>query len=505
MGESLPIRIYETLHTLLEMYTYPHEEVLVIEAIANGIDAKAHKIDITFYRDKDEYYIIFHNNGPPMNKQDFENYHTISLSSKTKGQSIGFAGVGAKIFLASDNNSEIVTITGKNETSALVSRMYNIGKKIEYETSLRQPINELLKFQNSNLKHKYGTTYQVKLTSKGYSFLKQNITKILQFWFNSAIISKRLEIAVDGIAVRQIDPLGKQFEKIILFKKQKIPCYFWISEEEICEEQRHIVYTVLGKRIKNEQVDFSDQIAENMSKRVCCMPDVSLIGEFLNSNKEDFQKNKRTNNVKKVIKKAFYDFLRDNNLIKVTNRVENNNQIFNDISERINMALQSKELKFLNPFSNFSLRAIPIPNKEGEITITEMEGSQRVSGIEGNDNKNGLGTPTVGDEEGAGFVKDDDGDEIGENKERKSKGINISREDFPGDFREGWIDIENKGIVYNIGHKFSKLVASDVAVEKYNFVRVIIFTLIKNKNDQEPMDALITLQYVEKLLHEIWV
>ena len=53
------------------------------------------------------------------------------------------------------------------------------------------------------------------------------------------------------------------------------------------------------------------------------------------------------------------------------------------------MALQSKELKFLNPFSNFSLRTIPIPNKDGEITITEIEGAQRVSGLEGNNNRNG--------------------------------------------------------------------------------------------------------------------
>ena len=45
-----------------------------------------------------------------------------------------------------------------------------------------------------------------------------------------------------------------------------------------------------------------------MSKRVCCYADVSLIAEFLNSNKEDFQKNKKTNNVKKIIKRRFMTF-----------------------------------------------------------------------------------------------------------------------------------------------------------------------------------------------------
>jgi len=92
MAEPLSIKILETLKNLLDMYVYPKEEVLVLEAVANGIDAKAKKIEISFDQNDSGHYITFLNNGPPMNKADFQNYHTISSSTKTKGEGIGFAG-----------------------------------------------------------------------------------------------------------------------------------------------------------------------------------------------------------------------------------------------------------------------------------------------------------------------------------------------------------------------------------------------------------------------------
>lgn len=46
MTEPLSIKILETLKNLLDMYKYPNEGVLILEAAANGIDAKVKKIEI---------------------------------------------------------------------------------------------------------------------------------------------------------------------------------------------------------------------------------------------------------------------------------------------------------------------------------------------------------------------------------------------------------------------------------------------------------------------------
>ena len=133
MAEPLSIKILETLKNLLDMYEYPNEEVLVLEAVANGIDAKAKKIEINFNSDDSGHYVTFLNDGPPMNKSDFENYHTISSSTKTKGEGIGFAGVGAKIFLAAWDKAEIITITGI-DNKVLASRMFRRGENVEYDS-----------------------------------------------------------------------------------------------------------------------------------------------------------------------------------------------------------------------------------------------------------------------------------------------------------------------------------------------------------------------------------
>jgi len=293
MVKDLKFDHYQTLKNLLNIYNYPPEEVLVLEAVANGMDAKAKRIDLKLSKNNDKYFITFHNDGIPMSNEEYEKYHTVSSSTKIKGQGIGFAGVGAKIFLGSENETEIITITGKNEKSALVSRMYNYRKEVKYESSLEEPVPKSIIniIKNSTFKHNYGTSYSVNLNSKQYSYLKQKIIKILQFWFNPAMISNRLHLTVDGILVKSEEPLGDKTTKIISYKNQKIICDFWICKEEVPEEKRHIIYSVFGKRIKNESVDFSYQIIEDKSKKVTCEADVSLLAEYLSTNKENFHKN----------------------------------------------------------------------------------------------------------------------------------------------------------------------------------------------------------------------
>ena len=93
MAKPLSIKTLQTLRNLLVMYGScdTNEEILVLEAIANGIDAKAKKIEISFNSSDSGYYISFLNNDPPMDKKSFENYHIISSSTKSKGDGIGFA------------------------------------------------------------------------------------------------------------------------------------------------------------------------------------------------------------------------------------------------------------------------------------------------------------------------------------------------------------------------------------------------------------------------------
>lgn len=500
MAEPLSIKILETLKNLLDMYEYPNEEVLVLEAVANGIDAKAKRIEISFDQNDSGHYVTFLNNGPPMNKADFENYHTISSSTKTKGEGIGFAGVGAKIFLAAWNKAEIVTVSGK-DNKVLVSRMFRRGDNVEYDSSLNGiPIKELLR--NRRLNHKYGTSYRVKVSASGFEWLQNNIHEKLQFWFNFALLSKTLELTVNRKTVKPWQPTGKKIFKTISHKKQKIPCYIWISEKDIPEDERHIVYSVFGKRIKNESVDWANQIKGDASKRVSCMADVSVLAQQLVANKENFKKSIYTNSIRSIVKKAFFDELESRGFIfKHEDVSTKTNVVFNELTKRLDKILQNPDLKFLNPFSNPKIHYVTLRDEDGNITIKEVPGQQSITGENTGDGSDSSEISS-GDDLGSGFFEDDDG-ESGITKTRKSKGISIIPEDFPDDPREGWLDMGNRAVVYNTGHPFSKSLENNPSLNEYNLTRVVIASLIKAKNDQTEMDAVTTFNYFEKILHDV--
>ena len=134
-AKPLPVDRVHTLENFRDMYHRTDEQVVLCEAFANAVDVFLHdkiknpKIEVTLDKlTSDVGYVNFHNNGTPMTEKQFEKYHEISGSAKVKGGGIGFAGVGAKIWLVSELGGEIFTITGKNNSDFLASRMFKYRK-----------------------------------------------------------------------------------------------------------------------------------------------------------------------------------------------------------------------------------------------------------------------------------------------------------------------------------------------------------------------------------------
>lgn len=231
-GEPLPVDRLHNLENLLDMYEYSETDILVNEAIANAVDAfRDHsipgKIDISFIKkDSNVGYLSFHNNALPMTENQFygkDGYHKVSFSSKQKGQGIGFAGVGAKLFLVSKQGGEIITVTGKGKNDFMASKMYRTSKDVEFKTTEKYPLKEILEIPKYS--HTYGTTYSVRLSSHAYQELKEKLPGIIQFWWNYALITKQISITIDGKPLSPWIPKGDQFKKTFTWKNQKIPLY----------------------------------------------------------------------------------------------------------------------------------------------------------------------------------------------------------------------------------------------------------------------------------------
>lgn len=85
------------LDDIRDMYPFSVDEAVLVELVANSLDAKTSLID--FRVDPDQRIFELTDNGVGMDKKGFEMYHNFSTSFKRKGQGIGFAGLGAKLAL----------------------------------------------------------------------------------------------------------------------------------------------------------------------------------------------------------------------------------------------------------------------------------------------------------------------------------------------------------------------------------------------------------------------
>ena len=109
---------------LAAMYGEDTFDVVLSELVANSLDAKPSEISIDW--DKDRRILVVTDDGIGMDAESFAQYHDFATELKSRGDGIGFAGIGAKIsFNIADR---VVTETRHNGTvSSSDWRWYDDG------------------------------------------------------------------------------------------------------------------------------------------------------------------------------------------------------------------------------------------------------------------------------------------------------------------------------------------------------------------------------------------
>lgn len=110
MGETR-VDLLHLLEDLRDAYSGSLEETIVTEIVANSLDSGARHI--RFSADTAEATLIVVDDGAGMRRKDLIRYHDLATSAKTRGQGIGFAGVGIKLGLLVCE--DVVTETRRNE------------------------------------------------------------------------------------------------------------------------------------------------------------------------------------------------------------------------------------------------------------------------------------------------------------------------------------------------------------------------------------------------------
>src|SRR5918912_547380 len=93
MGETR-VDLQHLLEDLRDAYPGSLEETILTEIMANALDSGA--TQVRFECDAGGSTITAVDDGSGMQRRELARYHDIAASTKTRGQGIGFAGVGIK-------------------------------------------------------------------------------------------------------------------------------------------------------------------------------------------------------------------------------------------------------------------------------------------------------------------------------------------------------------------------------------------------------------------------
>jgi hypothetical protein len=115
------------LDDLASSYTFAVEEAVLVELIANSLDAKSSEIHLTV--NEKGRSLSIEDNGTGMSEEDFEKYHDLAESRKERGHGIGFAGLGGK--LAHKVARKVITET-QSATYHGASEWYFKGDDLEW-------------------------------------------------------------------------------------------------------------------------------------------------------------------------------------------------------------------------------------------------------------------------------------------------------------------------------------------------------------------------------------
>ena len=250
MGETR-VDLLHLLEDLRDAYPGSIEETILIEIMANALDSGATRI--AFECDPAHSTLTAVDNGSGMRRRELARYHDIAASSKTRGQGIGFAGVGIKLGLLVC--AEVVTETRRGKSQVATS--WRLASRHRAPWKWMPP---------AGLLPEQGTAVQLKVQNA--------LSPLLDPGFLEATLHRQFQPLLDptfdeflaahypeGVAI-QVN--GRRLEKqrwtalhqgaleIRLARKRKPSAFGYLIREDVplAEERRGLAISTYGKVIR---------------------------------------------------------------------------------------------------------------------------------------------------------------------------------------------------------------------------------------------------------------
>ncbi len=250
MGETR-VDLLHLLEDLRDAYPESIEETFVTEAVANALDSGATTISLS--TDIASATFTITDNGRGMHRRELARYHDLAASKKTRGDGIGFAGVGIKLGLLLAREVRTETRRGR----AHVSSTWSLATKLRAPWRWVPP---------AGLVAEPGTAVRLELHNPlspllDHGFLehalRRHFAPLVRPEFEEVLrphYPTGVTLTINGLALGTSDrPPGEVASvSLRLARKRKPSAAGWLmrADDPLPEEVQGIAVSTLGKVIK---------------------------------------------------------------------------------------------------------------------------------------------------------------------------------------------------------------------------------------------------------------
>ena len=284
MGETR-VDLLHLLEDLRDAYPGSPEETILTEIVANSLDSGA--TEIAMRADPTSGTLTVTDNGSGMSRAALSRYHDLAATTKRRGRTIGFAGVGIKLgLLISD---DVVTETRRARTHLATS--WRLASKSRAPWRWIEP---------QGLQAVPGTTVKLYLTNPlselvDHAFIEAALIRHFQPLLDPdfdellrAHYSNGMRFIVNGRAIARVARSPDRVSIEVKIGRQRKPsgCGYLIRHDDLAEEERGIALSTLGKVIKRgwDWIGLTPADADHVSGLI----EVPALVEVLTLNKADF-------------------------------------------------------------------------------------------------------------------------------------------------------------------------------------------------------------------------
>ncbi len=424
-------------------------EIVLIELVANSIDAGSSEIRIELEGTQPKILRIT-DNGKGMDQAEFKQYHNLGSLTKRKGSGIGWAGVGAKLYL--DRCSRIYTETR--------SGSYEAASKWFPPRGQRGPIWDEVPPRRV-LKHLHGTVVEILVSDlrECNRILPEEGKDTILKHFNYALRPYgSVTLWLNGERVNPFSPAESarisHESDVKLRDGNTVHATFFLLEAEAPPSFNLISLVVHGKTI-GDNYDFRQGVRIREPGRIAGFVRCDTLIRVVTTSKDNFNRKAAVwRDFDSKVGKVFSDWLRKVGQLESPSTGRERQALANRVQRDLNRIFELPEIRNLqlDPFQSTARRRIPVPDPASAMAGKEIPGQQFVEGTLADEGK-GQRVSVMGDEPGTSLLPDETGIlRIAEHERLIKTGLKVRILPFPNQLEPAWMDFADQAIVVNESH-----------------------------------------------------